>query len=222
MRLLTGSWVSGFLRFWGARAFRTLRTQQLRNPRNPATLALLLLLALSCRTAGPGSPIAPLTAPTAETALAQLRARRESFTGARSLMRVRAISGEKRQSFTARLAVERGGHVEVRVFSPVGTTLATFVADGEQFRVDGAELEGQAAEVARIFSALKPYDLALLLLGIPPRDDLEVEATPTGLSRANAGEVTVTFEPPVFPPRNVRVSRGGDALEITHQEIVAD
>ena len=214
----TGSRVAGFLSSWVALASRYLGTKELRN----LGTVLVLLVLTACRTAGPGSSITPLSAPTADAALAQLRARRESFTGARSLMRVRAISGEKRQSFTARLSVARSGHVEVRVFSPVGTTVATFVADGDRFRVDGAELQGQAAEVARIFSALKPYELALLLLGIPPRDDLAVEATPTGLHRATAGEVMVTFEPPVFPPRGVTVTRGADTLEITHQEIVAD
>lgn len=216
--MILGCRVPGFP---GSRVSLAMRHSGTRSLGNLGTALVLLVLA-ACRTAGPGSPIAPLTASTPDAALAQLRARRESFTGARSLMRVRAISGEKRQSFTARLSVDRNRHVEVRVFSPVGTTVATLIADGDQFRLDGAELQGQAAEVARIFSAVKPYDLALLLLGIPPEGDIHMEATQTGLSRADVGDVVIVFEPPVFPPRNVKVTRGDDALEIAHQEIVAD
>ena len=61
-------------------------------------------------------------------AMAQLRARRANFAGLRSLMRVRATTNGKTQSFRAQLAVQDGRRMELIAYTPVGTTALTLKA----------------------------------------------------------------------------------------------
>ena len=183
----------------------------------------------SCRTVRPvGSPIAPLSASTPDEAMTQLRARRTSFDGVKSLMRVRATTSGKTQSFRAQLVVTDGRRMELIAYTPVGTTALTMRADGDevslQNHLEQSEWEGNASDLARslgfLGAGLTPAEMAMLIVGIPPRDDLEYAVQATGLSRASTGELEVTFEPPSFPAQKVVVVRGADRIEIEHLEVV--
>jgi len=183
-----------------------------------AVLVLLAVLA-GCRTGRPsGAPIAALTATTAEEAAAQLRERRASFSGARSLMRVRATTNGKTQSFRAQLHVQDAQRMELIAYTPVGTTALTLKANGNVVTSD-PEVAPEAFQFLRA-AGLTPAETGMLLLGLPPRDGLPVQYAPTGLASANVGELTVTFEPPAFPAQHVTVTRGNDRVELEHLEVV--
>jgi hypothetical protein len=185
-----------------------------------ASLALVLLVAfVSCRTARPaGAPITPLTATTVDEAAAQLRERRASFAGARSLMRVRATTNGKTQSFRAQLNVQDAQRMELVAYTPVGTTALTLRANGSHVTSD-PEVAPESFAFLRA-AGLTPAETAMLLLGLPPRDDLSVVLAPSGVASAAVGELSVTFEPPSFPAQRVIVTRGSDRVEIEHLEVV--
>lgn len=183
--------------------------------------AVLVVLAVfaSCRTARPaGAPVAPLTAATAEEAAVQLRERRAGFTGFRSLMRVRATTNGNTQSFRAQLAVHDHQRMELVAYTPVGTTALTLKANGNQVTTD-PEVPPESFAFLRA-AGLTPAETAMLLLGLPPREDVRVELAPGGVASASAGELTMTFEPPSFPAQRVIVTRGSDRVEIEHLEVV--
>jgi hypothetical protein len=194
-----------------------------------AAVVVALALLVSCRTGRPdGVAIAPLTATTAEEAMQQLRARRAEFDGLRSLMRVRATTNGKTQSFRAQLAIEDARRMQLTAYTPVGTTALTLKANGDdvsvQNRIENSEWEGSANDLARSFgflgAGLTPAEVAMLIAGIPPRDDLQYETDAAGLRRASFGDVVVVFDPPSFPAKSVVVTRGQDRVEIEHLEVV--
>lgn len=187
------------------------------------------MLVCGCRTARPaGEPLAPLNAPTADAAMRELVVRRAALGTVRTLMRVRVTANGKTQSFRAQMAVEDGRQMNLIAYTPVGTTALTLTADGSEVTVrnhlEDSEWAGSASELARTFgflgSSLIPAEMAQLILGLPPRDDLQYDVTPTGLRAASSGDLSVTFEPAVFPPKNVVVVRGADRVEIEHLEVV--
>jgi len=174
---------------------------------------------LACRTARPsGSPVAPLTASSSEEAIAQLRERRAEFRGMRSLMRVRATTNGKTQSFRAQLAVEDAQRMELIAYTPVGTTALRMKADGLSLTTD-PEVPPASFDFLRA-AGLTPAETAMLLLGLPPRDDVHVQVAATGLASARAGGISVVYDPPAFPAKNVIVTRGDDRIEILHDEVV--
>jgi hypothetical protein len=184
-------------------------------------LVLVALIAVSCRTGRPsGSPVAALTASTPEEAAAQLRARRAEFGGMRSLMRVRATTGGKTQSFRAQLAVFDGRRMELIAYTPVGTTALKMKADGDRITTD-PEVAPASFDFLRA-TGLTPAETGMLLLGLPPRDDVSVQLAPAGLASAAAGGITVVYDPPAFPARRVVVTRGADRIEIEHDEVVRE
>lgn len=185
-----------------------------------AILALAALVSVSCRTARPaGEPVAPLTASTSDEALAQLRERRASFRGMRSLMRVRATAGGETRSFRAQLAVDDAQHMELVAYTPVGTTALKMTADGDRITTD-PEVAPASFDFLRA-AGLTPAETAMLILGLPPRDGMAVEVAPAGLASATAGGIRVLFDPPAFPAKLVVVTRGDDRIEIEHLEVVA-
>lgn len=201
--------------------------------RRPAAAVLLLFsfAAGSCRTARPvGSAIAPLTATSSAEAIEQLRARRDHFRAVRSLMRVRATTGGRTQSFRAQLAVHDATRMELIAYTPVGTTALTVAATGSDVTVrnhiEGSDWEGSASDLARslgfLGTSLLPAEMAMLIVGLPPRDELQYEIDPAGLRRAATADLVVTFDPPAYPARNVVVTRGDDRIEIEHLEVVSD
>lgn len=157
----------------------------------------------------------------------QLRARRASFRGAKSLMRVRATTNGKTQSFKAQLSVQDADSMELIAYTPVGTTAAIIRVDNGRVSVDN-KIEGTQSQgtIAQIFgflgTALPPGEMAMLILGLPPRDDVQYDVAPTGLARASLGNISATFTPPAFPAKQVVITRGADRIEIEHLEVVAE
>jgi Protein of unknown function (DUF3261) len=183
--------------------------------------AILAAVFISCRTGRPsGAAIAPLTAMTAEETLSQLRARRASFRGMKSLMRVRATTKGKTQSFRAQLAVHDARRMELIAYTPVGTTALTLTANGENVTSDPPVAPESFAFLRN--AGLTPAETAMLILGLPPREDVPVRAAAGGLAEASAGGVTVTFDPPSFPAKRVVITRGEDRVEIEHLEVVSE
>jgi hypothetical protein len=194
-----------------------------------ATAVVAVALLVSCRTGRPdGVAVAPLTATTSEEAMQQLRARRATFDGLRTLMRVRATTNGKTQSFRAQLAILDAQRMELTAYTPVGTTALTLKSNGDevsvQNRIENSEWEGNANDLARSFgffgAGLTPAEMAMLITGIPPRDDVQYDVDAAGLRRASFGDVVVVFDPPSFPAKGVVVTRGQDRVEIEHLEVV--
>ena len=183
--------------------------------------AILAAAVVSCRSTRPvGAPVAPLTATSAEEARAQLAERRATFRGMRSLMRVRATTGGKTQSFRAQLVVHDAQRMELIAYTPVGTTALTMKADGQRIT---SKPETPPESFAFFRSAgLTPAETAMLVLGLLPHDDMNVEVAPTGIVTATVGDVSATFDPPAFPAKRVVVTRGADRIEIEHLETVSD
>lgn len=194
-----------------------------------AGVLLLAFLVSSCRTARPdGAPLTPLSATTSEQAIEQLRARRAAFRGVKSLMKVRATTKGRTQSFRANLTIDDARRMSLIAYTPVGTTALTLTADGERVSVknqmEGSDWEGSAEDLGRSFgflgSSLLPAEMAMLITGLPPRDDVAYETAPEGLRSASIGDLRATFDPPAYPAQRVVVTRGDDRIEIEHLEIV--
>ncbi len=192
-------------------------------------IALALIVLAACSSSHSGAPIAPVTAPSADAAMHELQARRAAFTGARSLLRVRAMANGKTTSFKAQLEADDHGRMRLTAYTPLNTPAITVFADGDRvlFLDHGHETvwRGDAREFAKSFgffaSALTPAQMALLILGLPPSDDVHYETAASGLARAEVGDVVVTFDPPSYPPRHVLVQRAAQRLEIEHLETAA-
>jgi hypothetical protein len=184
-----------------------------------AAVLVATALVVSCRTGRPdGVAVVPLVAASADDAMQQLRARRASFDGLRSLMRVRATTKGKTQSFRAQLAVHDAQRMELIAYTPVGTTALTLKADGDRVTTD-PEVPPDSFDFLRA-TGLTPAEMAMLIAGLPPRDELQYEVEAGGLRRASFGDVVVDFDPPSFPAKNVVVTRGDDRVEIEHLEVV--
>jgi len=185
-------------------------------------------LALACATRPPsGEPLAPIVATTAAEAMRVLEARAAELKGARSLMRMRATSGERTQSFKAQLQIDPHAML-LTAYTPLNTTAMRVYADGGGVvftnDLERTAWRGSAAEFARnfgFFGDLAPRDVARLLIGLPGSRAASYEATPTGLARASAGDVTIAYAPPSFPPSRITVVRGAQTLEIESLGTVA-
>jgi hypothetical protein len=189
--------------------------------RSVAVVLLATAFLFSCRSTRPvGQPIAPLTSATVAETTQQLRERRANFRGVRSLMRVRATTNGKTQSFRAQLAVHDAQRMELIAYTPVGTTAMTMKANGNAIVTD-PEVAPASFDFLRA-AGLTPAETGMLLLGIPPRDDVWVEIAPAGIAAATAGSIAVRYEPPSFPAKNVVITRGGDRIEIEHLEVVSE
>lgn len=181
--------------------------------------SLTLLLVVSCATGRPsGAPVPSLTATTPAEAMRQLQERREGFRGMRSLMRVRATTNGRTQSFRAQLVVVDALRMDLIAYTPVGTTALKLKANGNQVDSD-PEVAPESFRFLRS-AGLTPAETAMLVLGIPARDDLQYEVDAAGLRRAAFGDVVVTFDPPSFPATRVVVTRGEDRVELEHLEVV--
>lgn len=198
-------------------------------------LLVAMVVAASCRTSQPPAlgehPIVALTSSTAEAALRALRAERAALGGARALLRVRVTtatpSGDQLQTFRAAVDVH-GQHMELTAFTPMGTTAMSIVADGDRVHVHDVlrnkDWDGTAADLSRavgIFPpGVPPAEMAWLLLGYPGSASIEVVATPTGLSSATAGGLTVRYDPPSHPPQHAAVTSPKQQMDVTLTEVV--
>lgn len=188
-----------------------------------SALALITaaLFVLSCRSTRPGgSPVVPLTATTVEETTAQLRERRAAFHGMKSLMRVRATTNGKTQSFRAQLIVHDARRMELIAYTPVGTTALKMKADGDRVTSEPA-VPPESFDFLRS-AGITPAETGMLILGLPPRDDVPVTIAAGGVAQATAGGISATFEPPAFPAKNVVITRGADRIEIEHLEVVSE
>ena len=177
-----------------------------------------LFAVLSCRTAlPPGRPLTPLTATDAATAQTQLRERRASFAGARSLMRIRATHDGRTDSFRGQLIVHDARRMELIAYTPIGTTALHMTADGDRVTSE-PDVPQSALSIFR--GGLQPAELAMLLLGIPPNDGVQSVYAAEGLREATVGDMHFTFDPPAFPAKQVTVERVSDRVVIEHLEIV--
>ena len=186
------------------------------------TACVALLLLTACRSTRPtGSPVAPLTAGTVEEAQAQLREQRANFRGMKSLMRVRATANGKTQSFRAQLIVHDAQRMELIAYTPVGTTALKMKAEGDRVTSEPPVSPEAFAFLRR--AGITPAETAMLILGLPPRDDVPVSFAVSGIARATAGGITADFDPPSFPARRVVITTdNGDRIEIEHDEVVRE
>ncbi len=192
-------------------------------PRVLAFLALAAILA-GCRTARPAgeeTPLAPLTSTSPADAAWQLTARRAQLTGQRSLLRIRATNGDRSQSFRAQLQIDNSNRMLLTAYTPLGTTAIRLYADASEVTfindLEGTWWHGTAADFANsfgFFGTTSPYSMALLIAGLPAEGLIAYDYATAGLSRANVGDVAVTYEPPSYPPKNISIVRGGQKLQI--------
>jgi hypothetical protein len=138
----------------------------------------------------------------------------------RSLMRVRATTNGRTQSFRAQLIVHDAQRMELIAYTPVGTTALKMKADGDRITTDPPVAPDAFAFLRS--AGMTPAETGMLLLGIPPRDDVQVDVRPSGLGSATAGGISVVYDPPAFPARHVIVTRGEDRIEIEHEEVVRE
>lgn len=186
-----------------------------------AALLTTALFLTACRSTRPsGSPVIPLTATTVEETAAQLRERRASFHGMKSLMRVRATTNGKTQSFRGQLIVHDAQRMELIAYTPVGTTALTMKAEGDRVTSDPAVPPESFAFLRD--AGITPAETAMLILGLPPREDLDMTLATGGIAQATAGGITASFDPPSFPAKRVVITRGEDRIEIEHLEVVAE
>jgi hypothetical protein len=187
-----------------------------------AGLALTALLA-GCRTtrpAGKETPVAPLTSTSPADASRQLTARRAQLTTERSLLRIRATSGDRSQSFRAQLQVDGTNRMLLTAYTPLGTTAMRLYAAGAEVTfinaIENTWWHGSAAEFAGafgFFGSTPPSAMALLICGLPA-EGFSLDYASAGLARANVGDVTVTFDPPSYPPQHITIVHGAQKLEI--------
>ena len=203
--------------------------------RRAAVLCVIALVA--CRTGRPaGKPVAPIVATSAQEAMQQLRERRTAFTGMKSLMRIRATTSGKTQSFRAQLVVHDTRRMDLIAYTPVGTTAMTMHIEGDTVKVknhlENTEWEGGARDLPEPFKFLSasfgPTDIALLTLGFPlpggdrPGYGILSDATPQGLRAVQIGSAMFTFSPPSFPAKNVVFTLANERVEIEHLEVVSE
>jgi len=188
-----------------------------------AAVIIVLLLA-ACRTTRPpnAEPLAPLTAIAPSQAEEQLALRRSQFRGERSLIRVRL------PHFSARgqLQVDAAARMLMTVYTPLGTTAARLYVDGEDviflddFR--STAWRGKPSDLAGALGVFGNTRLALLLIGLPPAGLDSITYGVTGMQSVTLPEVTVTYDPPVYPPKKVVIVRSEQRVEIEHLESFID
>jgi hypothetical protein len=145
----------------------------------------------ACRSSAPGTPV---TAPSAESP-------------ERSLLHIRATSGDRVESFRALLEYSPGAML-LTAYTPLGTTAMRLYASHDHVvflnDIQGTAWTGSAEEFARSFGFFDatPVTMAELILG----------------RRTSAPGVDITYDPPTFPPKRVVITHGNQRLDIEHLE----
>lgn len=191
-------------------------------------LSVLFVVLAACATTRPsGEPLAPLAATSPDDALRQLETRSAELRGARSLMHVRATSGDRVESFKAQLQLD-GKAMLLTAYTPLNTTALRLYADdnGVVFVNDLEQTawRGSAADFARnfgFFGELSPREAAKLLIGLPASHALSYQATASGLARATASDLAIAYDPPSYPSSHVTIVRGAQKLEVENLGTVA-
>ena len=159
--------------------------------------ALLLLLAVACRTTRPAGVETPVTA-------------LDPNATERSMMRIRAISGDRTESFRAQLLASPRAML-LNAYTPLGTSAVRIYATGDRVLflndIENTTWSGTPAEFAAsfgFFGDATPLAMAELILG----------------RRTSFPGVNIAYEPSAFPPKHVTVIHGAQRLEIEHLESV--
>jgi hypothetical protein len=190
-----------------------------------AILGIATLLA-GCRTtrpAGEETPVAPLTSTSSTDAARQLAARRAQLTSERILMTIRATNAGRTMSFRAQLQVD-GRHMLLTVYTPFGTNAVRLFAAGDEVTfvndLESTWWHGSAADFARsfgFFGSASPSAMGLLIAGLPA-EGFSPDYAASGIARATAADVVVTYDPPAYPPQHVTIVRGAQKLEMATLE----
>jgi len=191
------------------------------------SLCLLVLCAIvaGCRTARPAgeeTPLSPLTSTSANDAARQLAERRAQMTSQRSLVMIRATTAGHSLSLRAQLQIDNAGRMLLTAYTPFGTNAIRLYAEGGQVTfvndIEGTWWHGGVAEFGRsfgFFGSASPSSIGLLLMGLPAASaDFTYDYAPTGLKRANAGDVVVVYDPPSYPPQHILLTHGDQSLDI--------
>lgn len=199
--------------------------------RTPLLVVFVLLLA-ACHTTTlpPGEELAPLTATSPADAARQLEARRAQFEGERSLVRLHLPSASVTVTARGQLQVDRAGHMLLTIYTPLGTSAARLYAGGDQIvylnDLQSTAWQGKASDFAGglgLFGNTMPTDaVADLLVGLPPPGMSSISYAATGMAEVRLPEVTITYDPPEYPPKTIRIERQGRAVEIDHLQSYAD
>jgi hypothetical protein len=155
----------------------------------------VFVLAAACRTADTTTPVTTLDPSATE----------------RSMMRIRATSGEKTQSFRAMLHASPSAML-LNAYTPLGTSAFRLYSSGDRVvflnDLQNTSWTGTPAQFAASFGFFgdeTPVRMAQRILG---------------RERSEPRDVTIVYDPPSFPPKRVTVTRGGQRLEIEHLESV--
>lgn len=185
--------------------------------------AVVLLAALAaCRTTRPpnAQPIPPLTSASPAEAALQLETRRAQFTGERSLIRIRLGTLSAR----GQLQVDGTLRMLLTVYTPLGTTAARLYAGGDEViflnDFESTAWRGKPSDLGGTLGVFSSPAAALLLVGLPPSDAAATYSA-TGMQEARYGDVVVTYDPPVYPPKRVVIERGSRRVEVEHVESYA-
>lgn len=162
-------------------------------------LAVVVCCALAaCRSTRPSGTERPITA-------------LEPAATERSLMRIRATSGERTQSFRAQLHASPSAML-LTAYTPLGTSAFRLYASGDRVvflnDLEDTTWAGTASEFASSFGFFgdeTPVRMAQRILG---------------RERSEPRGVNIAYEPDSFPPKRVTVTRGAQKLEIEHLESV--
>lgn len=113
------------------------------------------------------------------------------------------------------------------VFAPVvNTTAARLYVDRDQViflnDFESTAWRGRPSELAGSLSAFGNGELPMLLIGLPAGGVKDIAYTPSGMERVNIGDVVVTYNPALYPPKIVAIDRGAQHVEIEHLDSYAD
>jgi len=188
-----------------------------------AAVFILFLLA-ACRTTRPpnAEPLVPLTATSPAEAAQQLAVRRAEFRGERSLIRMRLPQISAR----GQLQVDAEGRMLLTVYTPIGTTAARLYVNGDDVifldDLHSTTWRGKALDLPGSLSMFANTRLPLLLVGLPPAGLDSITYARTGMQAVSLPGATITYDPPVYPPKKVVIIQGEQRVEIEHLESFID
>jgi len=195
-------------------------------------VVLVLIALVSCRTTRPpaGEELAPIAASTSAEAEQMLSARRSQFEGERSLVRVRYPTSRMTVSARGQLQVDRAGRVLLTIYTPIGTNAARLYAENGELTflndLQSTAWQGKASDFAGglgLFGGALPTEsVAMLLVGLPPPGVDSISYSPAGMAEVRFPDVVVTYDPPVYPPKTIRIDRDGKRVSLEHLESYAD
>lgn len=159
-----------------------------------------------------------------------LSARRSQFEGERSLVRVRYPTSRITVSARGQLQVDRAGRVLLTIYTPIGTNAARLYAENGELTflndLQSTAWQGKASDFAGglgLFGGALPTEsVAMLLVGLPPAGVDSISYSPAGMAEVRFPDVVVTYDPPVYPPKTIRIDRDGKRVSLEHLESYAD